>query len=54
LTTNRLTRADAPMSVRRAWTRHEMLGLLDRAGLRPVAEAGGFLGHRYAIAAVRR
>jgi ubiquinone/menaquinone biosynthesis C-methylase UbiE len=54
LTTNRLTRADAPMSVRRAWTRREMLGLLDRAGLQPVAEAGGLLGHRYAIAAVRR
>jgi ubiquinone/menaquinone biosynthesis C-methylase UbiE len=54
LTTNRLTRADAPTSVRRAWTRREMLGLLDRSGLRPVAEAGGLLGHRYAIAAVRR
>jgi ubiquinone/menaquinone biosynthesis C-methylase UbiE len=54
LTTNRLTRVDAPMSVRRAWTRREMRGLLDRAGLRPVADAGGLLGHRYAIAAVRR
>jgi len=54
LTANRLTRVDAPMSVRRAWTRPEMRGLLDRAGLRPTAEAGGLLGHRYAIAAVRR
>jgi SAM-dependent methyltransferase len=54
MTSNRLTRADAPTSVRRAWTRPEMRGLLDRAGLRPVAEAGGLLGHRYAIAAERR
>jgi ubiquinone/menaquinone biosynthesis C-methylase UbiE len=52
LTRNRYTRHDAPLSVRRAYTRAEMLELLGAAGLSPVAEVGGFLGHRYAIAAV--
>ena len=28
-------------------------GLLAQAGLRPVGEFGGFVGHRYAIAAIR-
>ena len=52
LTRSRLTRNDAPLSVRRAYTRVEMEALLARAGLRPVATIEGFLGHRYAIAAV--
>jgi ubiquinone/menaquinone biosynthesis C-methylase UbiE len=52
-TRNRYTRHDGPMSVRRAYTRVELRALLAAAGLRPVAEAGAFLGHRVAIAAVR-
>ena len=54
LTSNRYTRHDAPLSVRRAYTLAEMGGLLADAGLRPVAEVGGIAGHRFAIAAVRR
>jgi ubiquinone/menaquinone biosynthesis C-methylase UbiE len=54
LTANRYTRHDAPLSVRRAYTMAEIGGLLADAGLRPVAEIGGFMGHRFAIAAVRR
>jgi ubiquinone/menaquinone biosynthesis C-methylase UbiE len=53
LTGNRYTRRDAPLSVRRAYTRREMRGLLALAGLRPVGEFRGFVGHRYAIAAIR-
>jgi ubiquinone/menaquinone biosynthesis C-methylase UbiE len=53
LTRNRYTRRDGPLSVRRAYTRREMRDLLARAGLRPVGEFGGFVGHRYAIAAIR-
>ena len=53
LTRNRYTRRDAPLSVRRAYTRGEMRGLLGKAGLRPVGEFRGFIGHRYAIAAIR-
>ena len=52
LTQNAYTRHDAPLSVRRAYRPDEMVDLLGRAGLRPVARVGGFLGHRYAIAAV--
>ncbi len=52
-TLNRYTRRDAPLSVRRAYTPHEMRELLARAGLRPVGEFGGFVGHRYAFAAIR-
>jgi SAM-dependent methyltransferase len=51
-TRNRLTRHDAPMSVRRAYTLAEMRGLLRESGLRPVAVRRGFLRHRYAISAV--
>jgi ubiquinone/menaquinone biosynthesis C-methylase UbiE len=54
LTRNAFTRHDAPLSVRRAYRPEEMRDLLERAGLRPVAHVGGFLGHRYAIAAVPR
>jgi ubiquinone/menaquinone biosynthesis C-methylase UbiE len=50
---NRLYRNDAPLSVRRAYSRAELRGLCDEAGLRIVGEVGGFVGHRVAIAAVR-
>jgi ubiquinone/menaquinone biosynthesis C-methylase UbiE len=52
-TGNRLSRNDAPLSVRRAYSRDELRGLVDEAGLRIVGEVGGFVGHRVAIAAVR-
>ena len=52
LTRNRFTLHDGPLSVRRAYTREEMRSLLAAAGLRPIAELGGFAGHRWAIAAV--
>ena len=48
---SRYTRHDGPLSVRRAWSRNEMVALLGRAGLAPVATISGFAGHRYAIAA---
>lgn len=51
LAASRYTRHDGPLSVRRAWTRAEMVDLLGRAGLAPVATFVGFAGHRYAIAA---
>lgn len=54
ITRNPLTRVDAPMSVRRAYTRRELRALVDEAGLRVVAEYRGFFGHRVAIAAVRQ
>jgi len=53
LARSRLTRTDASLSVRRAYTRKEMRALLAQAGLRPIFTIQGFLGHRYAIAAVR-
>ena len=53
-TRNRLTRHDAPLSVRRAYSRDELLDLVEDAGLRVVADIGGIVGHRRAIAAVRR
>ncbi|MFL5727089.1 MAG: methyltransferase domain-containing protein [Chloroflexota bacterium] len=52
-TGNRLSRNDAPLSVRRAYSREELRGLCDEAGLRVVGEVGGFVGHRVAIVAVR-
>ncbi len=52
-TRNRYTRHDAPLSVLRAYRRREMRELLASAGLRPVGEFGGFVRHRYAIAAIR-
>ncbi len=52
LTGNRLTRHDAPLSVRRAYRATEMAGMLRSAGLNPVRIVRGALGHRYAIAAV--
>lgn len=52
LTRNRLTRHDAPMSVRRAYSSNEMGQMLEAAGLLPVTRVHGAFGHRYAIAAV--
>lgn len=54
LTTNRYTRHDAPLSVRRAYRLDEMLALIRSVDLAPVRTIRGLLGHRYAIAAVRR
>ena len=51
LTRSRLTRNDAPLSVRRAYTASEMQAMLVAAGLKPIATFSGLLGHRYAIAA---
>lgn len=51
LATGRYTRNDGPLSVRRAYSRMELLGLLEAAGLRPVATVVGIAGHRVAIAA---
>lgn len=50
---NRYTHHDAPLSARRSYTLDEAVGLLVAAGLRPVYSAE-LLGHRWAIAAVRR
>jgi SAM-dependent methyltransferase len=52
MTRNPFTLHDGPLSVRRSYTRPEMRRLLADARLRPVAEAGGVAGHRWAIAAV--
>jgi ubiquinone/menaquinone biosynthesis C-methylase UbiE len=53
-TRNRLSRYDAPLSARRAYTLREAIGLLAEAGLRPISVTRGVFGHRWAIAAVRR
>jgi ubiquinone/menaquinone biosynthesis C-methylase UbiE len=50
LTRNAITRHDAVLSVRRAYTRRELLGLVHEAGLRTV-HVRGWLGYRVAIAA---
>jgi SAM-dependent methyltransferase len=50
-TRNRFTRHDAPLSVRRAYTRHELTALAAAAGLRVVASSSGLGGHRWAFAA---
>lgn len=52
LTGNRLTRHDAPLSVRRAYRASEMMEMLRSAGLIPVRTIRGALGQRYAIAAL--
>ncbi len=49
--TSRFTRHDGPLSVRRAYSRPELLDLIAAAGLTPVATIVGFAGHRVAIAA---
>lgn len=51
LATGRYARHDGPLSVRRAYSRTELMGLVDESGLRPVATVVGFAGHRVAIAA---
>ena len=51
IATSRYTRHDGPLSIRRAYTRDELVELLSAAGLAPVATFGGFAGHRVAIAA---
>jgi SAM-dependent methyltransferase len=48
---SRYTRHDGPLSVRRAYTRPELLDLIAAADLTPVATVGGFARHRVAIAA---
>jgi 2-polyprenyl-3-methyl-5-hydroxy-6-metoxy-1,4-benzoquinol methylase len=48
---SRYTRHDGPLSVRRAYSRAELLDLCAAAGLAPVAVLSGFAGHRIAIAA---
>lgn len=50
-TRNQVTRHDALVSVRRAYTRVELLELVAAAGLRPLSTRGA-LGYRVAIAAV--
>ncbi|HEY8847269.1 MAG TPA: methyltransferase domain-containing protein [Candidatus Limnocylindrales bacterium] len=45
------TRHDGPLSVRRAYTREEMIDLIREAGGTPIASIVGFARHRYAIAA---
>jgi SAM-dependent methyltransferase len=52
-TRNRLTRHDAPLSVRRAWSSREARALLSVAGLHPIAERHAIAGHRWAVVAVR-
>ena len=51
IATSRYTRHDGPLSVRRAYSRPELLALLAVAGLTPVAVVDAFAHHRVAIAA---
>lgn len=51
LATGCYARHDGPLSVRRAYSRSELMGLLEAAGLRPVTIVVGVAGHRVAIAA---
>jgi ubiquinone/menaquinone biosynthesis C-methylase UbiE len=51
IASSQYTRHDGPLSVRRAWTRDEMVEMLGLAGLEPTVTFVGFAGHRYAIAA---
>jgi ubiquinone/menaquinone biosynthesis C-methylase UbiE len=53
-TRNRYTRHDAPLSVRRAYSRRELRELLAAAGLEVAWEGQALLGHRWAVAARRR
>jgi ubiquinone/menaquinone biosynthesis C-methylase UbiE len=52
-TTNRFTRHDAPLSVRRAYTVSELTALLAAAGLRVEQRIDGLFGHRVALGARR-
>ena len=47
----RYARHDGPLSVRRAYSRPELLELVAAAGLVPIATFGGVAGHRVAVAA---
>jgi SAM-dependent methyltransferase len=47
----RYARHDGPLSVRRAYSRPELLELVAAAGLVPIATFGGVAGHRVALAA---
>lgn len=51
LTRNAYTRHDAPLSVRRAYTRRELTALAASAGLRIDSQVAGVGGHRWAFAA---
>jgi ubiquinone/menaquinone biosynthesis C-methylase UbiE len=53
-TRNRYTRHDAPLSVRRAYSRAELRELLTAAGLDVAWEGRALFGHRWAVAARRR
>jgi hypothetical protein len=53
-TRNRYTRHDAPLSVRRAYSRAELRELFVEAGLEVAWEGQALLGHRRALAARRR
>ena len=53
-TGNAFTRHDAPLSVRRAYTAAEASALFEQAGMTPIVDARGFLGHRWALAARSR
>jgi ubiquinone/menaquinone biosynthesis C-methylase UbiE len=52
VTRNAFTRHDGPLSVRRAYSLAEARTLVTEAGLRIVDEEIGFMGHRWALAAV--
>jgi ubiquinone/menaquinone biosynthesis C-methylase UbiE len=53
VTRNRLTRHDAPLSVRRAYSVPELIALLAAAGLRVERRFDGVAGYRVALAARR-
>ncbi len=53
-TTNRFTRKDAPLSVRRAYSVAELTALMAAAGLRVEASAFGFARHRVMLVATVR
>jgi ubiquinone/menaquinone biosynthesis C-methylase UbiE len=52
ITRNPFTRHDGPLSVRRAYSLAEARELVTGAGLRVVDEEIGFVGHRWALAAM--
>jgi ubiquinone/menaquinone biosynthesis C-methylase UbiE len=52
ITRNPFTRHDGPLSVRRAYSLAEARAILTGAGQRVVDEEMGFVGHRWALAAV--
>lgn len=54
LSRNRYTRHDAPLSVRRAYSRVEIREMLTAAGLEVAWDGTGLLGHRWVAAARRR